>query len=441
MEKLKDFFVKNKHLVFIIMFLFFIFTIVGGVIKSGNVIVRTGKDVHIYKGMSTGLRAYKIKSLKMADGNTIFVVIGIKNYLTRNLWRTVYKINAYIYDTKKHTFKKIKFKYASLELPSAINSENKFIYPAYKTLFDDETIHVYDIKNQKLNKTELCNFSKKCNLKPNNLHFIKQIAPDTALVMSQNNKLSGNPYDVNELKNKENMYFFDLKKLTFKKLPDFAIPLKYYPQENDILTLKNGNFLILGRGFGKSKMLYDHIEIYDAKQNKFIAEKNTKFIEDNIFTIDLENGNILFINTDSSFYFNVEKNKFEKTDSYESGKNKIAIYQLKNKLKETFNIYLYPEQTKRVKYIKIAPQKYLITCGDVYMDFPYKKNPNGVCKKSLIYDYQTNTIKQGPNFVYKHYQTAITPLGENTYAIGGIINPSRDYYYPTNKNLQIITVK
>ena len=402
-----------------------------------------GKKVCIFNGLSTGLKAYKIKSLKMHDGNTLLIVIGIKNYYTRKFSHPIYKINAYIYDTRKQSFKKIKFKYAALDLPVAINSDNKLIYTSYKTLFDDDNIHIYDIQNQKLQRTQLCNFSKNCKLKPNNLKFLKQIAPDKALVMSQNNTPSKRRQDNQELKNKENMYVFDLKKLTFKQLPDFAIPLKYYPQENDILVLNNGNFLILGRNSDECKMDYDHIEIYDAKKNKFIAEKNTKFIEDNIFIITLENGNLLFINQNSSFYFDISKNKFEKTTSIESGKNKIAISHLENELKDMFNIYLYPEYTKKIKYIKIAPQKYLVTCGDMVMDnFYYGRNPNGVCKKSLIYDYASNTLKSGPEFLYAHKKTFIIPLDEYTYALGGIIPDFEgDNYYPTNGILQVMTAK
>ncbi|MBS6552565.1 MAG: hypothetical protein KH321_01340 [Clostridium sp.] len=391
--------------------------------------------------MSTGLIAYKVKSLKLHDGNRLLTVIGIKNYYTGRDSHRIFKINAYIYDTKKQSFKKIKFKYAALDLPVAVNSDNKLIYTAYKTLFADENIHLYDIKTQKLQRTHLCNFSKNCKLKPNNLKFLKQIAPDKALVMSQNNNLKMQYGESPKLKNKEYMYFFDLKNLTFKQLPDFAIPLKYYPQESDILTLKNGNFVIFVRSFDGNKMNYDHIEIYDAKKNKFIAEKNTNFIEDNIFTIDLENGNILFINQNSSCYFDVTKNKFEKTTSVESGKNKIVIYQLENKLKEIFNIYLYPEYTGKIKYIKIAPQKYLVTCGDLCMDYIYYKKSNGVCKKSLIYDYQSNTVKQGPDFLYKHKRTSVIPLDAKNTALGGIIPDSNgDNYYPTNRNLQVITV-
>ena len=161
----------------------------------------------------------------------------------------------------------------------------------------------------------------------------------------------------------------------------------------------------------------------------------------NIFTINQKNGDILFVNQNSTYNFNSAKNKFEKASSYESGKNKIAMYLLENKLKEVFNIYLYTPYADKVKYIKLPDNKYLITCGDTYFDFPYYKNPNGVCKKTLIYDYENNTIKEGPKFLYAHNKTNIVLVDENTYIAGGFISDKDGKTPSYNEHVQIIKVK
>lgn len=62
--------------------------------------------------------------------------------------------------------------------------------------------------------------------------------------------------------------------------------------------------------------------------------------------------------------------------------------------------------------------------------------------KSLIYDYESNTVKRGPEFLYAHKKTSIMPLDEYTYALGGIIPDFEgDNYYPTNGILQVMTAK
>ncbi len=433
-------------------------------IQSNEFLACAGKDVCIFKGPSTELKTYRIKSFKLNDGSTILIVIGLKNYdfiqlaehiiyngytrkyilpsiregIKEKYAQPVYKINAYKYDTKRNRFKKINFKLASLEFPIGITSENKAVYTLYNNFINSETIHILDLKTQLFKNTELCNFSDKCKQKPNNLRFVKPYTKDKVIVMTENNKLLYNDF---LLKKKEYMYIFDLKNLTFKKLPDFAIPLKYYTDENDIIVLDNGDIIILGRHKDYREIFYDHIEIYDAKQNKFIAQTNTDFYRDNIFTINQKNGDVLFVNQNSTYNFNSAKNKFEKASSYESGKNKVAMYLLQNKLKEVFNIYLYTPYADKVKYIKLPDNKYLITCGDTYFDFPYYKNPNGVCKKTLIYDYENNTIKEGPKFLYTHNKTNIVPVDENTYIAGGFISDKDGKNPSYNEHVQIIKVK
>ncbi len=405
-------------------------------IQSNEFLACAGKDVCIFKGPSTELKTYRIKSFKLNDGSTILIVIGAKNAVKYGL--PVYKINAYKYNPKRNRFKKMNFKLSSLEFPIGITSENKAVYTLYNNFINSETIHILDLKTQLFENTELCNFSDKCKQKPNNLRFVKPYTKDKVIVMTENNKLLNNDF---LLKKKEYMYIFDLKNLTFKKLPDFAIPLKYYTDENDIIVLDNGDIIILGRHKDYREIFYDHIEIYDAKQNKFIAQTNTDFYRDNIFTINQKNGDVLFVNQNSTYNFNSAKNKFEKASSYESGKNKVAMYLLENKLKEVFNIYLYTPYADKVKYIKLPDNKYLITCGDTYFDFPYYKNPNGVCKKTLIYDYENNTIKEGPKFLYAHNKTNIVLVDENTYIAGGFISDKDGKNPSYNEHVQIIKVK
>ncbi len=431
------FFLKRTAIIAIGLYIvLFCVSAIISLIQSNEFLACAGKEVCIFKGPSTELKSYKLKSFKLNDGSTMLIVIGSKNAVKYGL--PVYKINAYKYDTKRNRFKKMYFKLSSLEFPIGVTSENKAVYTLYNNFINSETIHILDLKTQLFKNTELCNFSDKCKQKPNNLRFVKPYTKDKVIVMTENNKLLYNDF---LLKEKEYMYIFDLKNLTFKKLPDFAIPLKYYTTEDDIIVSENGDIIILGRHKDYSEILYDHIEIYDAKQNKFIAQTNTDFYRDNIFTINQKNGDILFVNQNSTYNFNSAKNKFEKASSYESGKNKIAMYLLENKLKEVFNIYLYTPYADKVKYIKLPDNRYLITCGDTYFDFPYDKNPNDVCKKTLIYDYEKNTIKEGPEFLYKHNKTNIVPVDENTYIVGGFISDKDGKNPSYNEHVQIIKVK
>ena len=464
------FFLKRTAIIAIGLYIvLFCVSAIISLIQSNEFLACAGKEVCIFKGPSTELKSYKLKSFKLNDGSPMLIVIGLYDfdvvYLAQKIIYSdlvrklipynsvrkaiidryvipIYKINAYQYDAKRNRFKKMDFKLYSLDFPIGVTSENKAVYTLYNNFINSETIHILDLKTQLFKNTELCNFSDKCKQKPNNLRFVKPYTKDKVIVMTENNKLLYNDF---LLKEKEYMYIFDLKNLTFKKLPDFAIPLKYYTAEDDIIVLDNGNIIILGRHKDYSEIFYDHIEIYDAKQNKFIAQTNTDFYRDNIFTINQKNGDILFVNQNSTYNFNSAKNKFEKASSYESGKNKIAMYLLENKLKEVFNIYLYTPYADKVKYIKLPDNRYLITCGDTYFDFPYDKNPNGVCKKTLIYDYEKNTIKEGPEFLYKHNKTNIVPVDENTYIVGGFIpsESGKDSYDSSsyNEHVQIIKVK
>ena len=48
-------------------------------IQSNEFLACAGKDVCIFKGPSTELKTYRIKSFKLNDGSTILIVIGAKN--------------------------------------------------------------------------------------------------------------------------------------------------------------------------------------------------------------------------------------------------------------------------------------------------------------------------------------------------------------------------
>ena len=61
-------------------------------IQSNEFLACAGKDVCIFKGPSTELKTYRIKSFKLNDGSTILIVIGAKNAVKYGL--PVYKINA-----------------------------------------------------------------------------------------------------------------------------------------------------------------------------------------------------------------------------------------------------------------------------------------------------------------------------------------------------------
>ena len=430
------------------------------------------KDACIVRGPKTPLPFTSCSNFEQ-NGETIILLEGDINYgyrkyirpfLNNVLYRTKidkrfepdYKIRLYAYNKNFNIFRRLKYVFDAtperlLDTPVALNSQNQFIFTEFMS---QKTIHIIDLNKQKIIRTNLCNFSKNCQYEPNNLFFIKQYDADRAIVMSQNNNMKYDNmvfssfyrrygYYCQKLTAKENMYIFDLKNLTFKQLPDFAIPLKYYPAAEDIIVLKNGKIIvpIRNKNTDEEKEYWDHIEIYDPKENKFFAEKNTDVMKNNIFIVDFPNNDLLFINKDSSYFFINSKNKFIKANEEETSKNQMNIDILKMLMLDNFGLEL-GKVFSDIEIIKVGRDKFFLTCKFV------STNSEPICNNTIYFNYTKNTIKKGPKFLFNHGGVYIIPLSENSVIfLGGHESHEGRYAVPLNPNYvpnkytQILKVK
>ena len=452
-----------------------------GTVLNHPALVCAGKDICIYRGAKLNYPSNsQFSAVKLNNGN-VFVVpdaiyiypIGIIN-LPFNLYRAVFftgedsflsknarnfekfyykdiKKLAEIYDAQKKKFVKAEnmSNLSAWRNKFFLNSENDVVI-----LSTASPVEIFDTRSMRFEKTEKNLFNKFYKPLKSYLYFIKQYDENRLLVFTNNSDepqwsiLSGRNKNV-PLSHKEQAYLMNLQTFRLEKLPEFARKPKYYPIPDDVKIYKNGKILIPIRNCSPEKQyicksLWDHIEIYDPVKNVFLA-RDAKYLKENIFDIELPSGDVLFINKNSSYYLKKETNEFVKTSSFESGKYKVGMYMLDKELQKTLNIYLDEPISGNVKFIKISPAKYLLTCGDNYFNFPLSRSPNGVCKKTILYDYETNTIKSGPTVKYSHYKSSVVQMDKNTFLfVGGVndsINSTYDIVRLPNRSAQILKIK
>lgn len=229
-------------------------------------------------------------------------------------------------------------------------------------------------------------------------------------------------YTLDFLKKQERLYLANIGSQTLYPLPEFAKPIKVYPQKEDIRILKNGKIIVPIRAYVyRSKrllMYWDHIEIYDPNTNKFIAELNTEVLKENLFDVDLPNGDILFINKNSSWIFNNKNNKFEQVSDKERHKHEIAIFKLELLLKSIIRVDLTEPILEKTKIIKLDSDKFLLTCGDS----SYSDELTGrteMCKRTFYYNVTEDKLDWGPRFLYSHYWANNARIDENKLIVAG----------------------
>ena len=444
--RIRRFFVS---VVILIIFLWCVFGVFGSLLNH-PAIVCAGKDVCIYRGaklpypVNSQTTAIKLNSGKVlvlfndvylyACGvlNKPFCIFNsimsdsVLNETCQNFEKFVYKNikkHAGIYDIEKKKFVKAKN-------PSAMKNSDVFSGngDTVVILSDSEPVELFDMESGKFVKTDKNIFNEFYKPLNSELYYINQYDKNRLLVLTNKNGIKN--YDIkrgrNEeapLKKAEQAYLMDLESFSFTKLPEFAQKLKFYPMPQDIKVYKSGKIVLPVRNCDAKNYFrcvnkWDHIEIYDPAKNIFVA-RDSKYLKDNVFDVELPGGDILFINKDSSYYLNNKTNEFVKTKSFESGKYKVGMYMLDKELQKTFNIYLDSTFSGNVKSIKISPSEFLLTCGDKFFVYPYQRNYNGVCKKTLIYDYEKNTVRPGPTFRYPHYLSSIVQLDDKTFLVAG----------------------
>ena len=198
-------------------------------------------------------------------------------------------------------------------------------------------------------------------------------------------------------------------------------------------------------GLCSENQVVHHIEIYDPVANKFYAERKKDVMKNNLFTINKPNGDVLFINENSSYIFKKDTNKFEKADEEETRKNLEAVKRIKEKFRDLglkFGVNQ-KQYLSLTKVIKIAPEKFLLGCEyKQYVDKGFKLPT--ACKKTVYYDYGKNIVKYGPDFILDHLseQEAIS-VSENLLILISGENGSawvKNFYFPSRYS-QLIHVK
>lgn len=446
-------------------------------IKNIPLIACLGKEVCIYRGPKLNYPGYSIKAVSLDNGEILVTDLSGYNYtyhkIIRFLPRKLIKLfnGTIVPDIDSKYSKKIgKYNEESVELyipksnkfikltehPKLFNSREGFTFALFNAgnnglIVNAKSIILYDSEKKTLKTIDKNNFF---NTRNKNLNLILTCVaeyPGNKVLLLTNNNRVDTLFDMHNtrgnIKLKENLLLLDLKTFEYEFLPDFAIKPKYYPRIEDYTILENGKIIIPIRNvycnndvlFPQCTMKYDHTEIYDPISKKFSVE-TSDVLEDNIFAVDLPDGNILFINRASSYIFNNKTNKFERLTKSEEKKYQKVVYELQRLFTKLFGTNLYSRnQSKRkmFKVIKLDKDRFLITCSDLYSWDNLRR-----CKNTIYYNYTKDIVTEGPKFLYSHIYSDIKRM--NNYKLMVIGGRNSLFYYegdPPNQYTQIIQLK
>lgn len=369
-------------------------------------------------------------------------------------------VSAEIYNHKQHRFIKLKKPPFSYEYKSVYKyGDNGILFLGKKDNPDGPRKRAsYNLITKQYTVNEERIFTKINSVLNTSLFIYGQYDPDHILTMTNYNKgphgykyrFSGAP-ELKTYNRPERLYLINVRTNSIESLPKFAKDIMYAPRQDDLIILKDGTIILPIRtsasyGGNSSQRLihWDHIEIYDPITDKFTAELNTKVLKDNLFDIELPDGNILFINKNSSWIFNNKTKKFEPAPKELQAQNINTVKMIDDKLKNHIGIDLEEKIYNKTKIIKVDSDKFLLTCDGNYLDYPYKKNE--ICKNTIYYNYSKNKIKKGPRFLFPTLGITIAKIdNKNLLIIGG--EPAYGLFtgmYETalpNNHAQIIRVK
>ena len=224
---------------------------------------------------------------------------------------------------------------------------------------------------------------------------------------------------------------------------DFAQQPRKGVEPYGIKVLKNGKMIIPFKKLrryddGRNIEEYvdiDHIEIYDPVQNRFFAENNPDILLDNYFQIELKNNDVMFINKNSTWIFDNETNSFREADEILKLSNKDFVNYTNQVLNRELGLSLEDEVTQKLKYISLAPNQYLLTCGA-------KSNASDErCKHTVFVDYNNHPAQKGPDFIYGHNYSKIEKIDDKRVMVIGGTSFDDDKNSIPHKRVQIIEVK
>ena len=438
-------------------------------IAGNRFLMCMGKDVCIYEGPRVNYPEIERIALNLDHGD-IFVINTRKiNYLYRCLFDRFERMIKYYsgyykklnsrnntnkesdlyqieyYDYKKKKFFKIKNGFIKDNYwKLAKNSVgNVLLIPSKRVTYmpGASNIVIFDKKTKQFSRTNFKMWDKKILYE-----FISQYSDNKALIRKKYKNRYGE------------YYFLNLDDFTIEKLPEFVL----YQKQNyasggwsyqyntktagfhEYKFLKNGKILFLitdcnmsfyNNCIASKKLKY--IEIYDPSKNKFFISKNIMALKNNVFEIELDNGDILFINEDSSYIFKNKTNTFVKANIEEENRNNKTVRNLKdilnlNGIKTNFN------DSKFLNILEITPKNFVIMCG------PRQTigEVSNECKQTIYYDYEKNMLSFGPRFIYNPVSFSAPALNmhNNEFIFLGGGEPFKDFVLP-NKYTQILYIK
>ena len=438
-------------------------------IASNRFLMCMGKDVCIYEGPRVNYPEIERIALNLDNGD-IFVINTRKiNYLYYCLFGKLERMIKYYsgyykntrvnnskyeekdlyqieyYDSKQKKFIKIKNNFINENYwKLATNSAgNVLLIPSRRVTYNlgASNIVIFDRNTKQLSKTNFKMWDKKILYE-----FISQYSQNKALIRKKYKNKYGD------------YYFLNLDNFTIEKLPEFVISQKqnyasggwsyqYKTQTagfHEYKLLKNGKILFLITDCNmifydkcKASKKLKYIEIYDPSKNKFFISKNIMALKNNVFEIEIDNGDILFINEDSSYILKNKTNTFVKVHIEEENRNNKTLRNLKyilnsNGIKTNFN------DADLLNILKVAPKKFVITCG------PWQtiEKVSNECKQTIYYDYEKNILSFGPRFIYNPVSGSapVLNINNNEFIFLGGGEPFNDFILP-NRYTQILYIK
>ena len=416
-------------------------------IKNNPAIACWNKSVCIYAGPKLNNPSDYVATTKLENGD-IFIV---NNYLFKNQHEVLYKLFcnknernqiceffrqkdnkiSEVYNIKNNKFKKIK----SLKLH---NNRHHLIYTndlnkvVLYSISKDKPIEIYDSKSRNYIAQESYG---------NKYIYLFQYKNRPVFITNNSNYNNERLFN-DELTDFENLVYFNVETNETEKFPSFSQKIKYIPIKSDIIITSNNKLIIPIRQIKKDnknkKENWDHIEIFIPSENKFISSFNIYALKDNLFYTELKNGNILFVNKDISYIFNDKTNNFEQVDLYTQNNINNLLEETNKLLYGYLGITLENQELEITKYIKISPDKFLITCGEN----SYLRKPFSVCKQTIYLDIENLNVTKGPDFVYSYFTSDIQKISNDKYiVIGGANVNIFDSDCKINKYTQIIKIK
>ena len=408
---LKRFIVVILMLLFSIVIFNSLFWLLGSYYKDQMIFSCLDKPVCIYKDFNIDIGSDKSKLIIEKYKELIFVINETVNYKSKPKQS---KFEIKIYDVKKKkVIKKLVKNYEHFSFSRVFPlSKNEILF--YFDFFGNNFIqYIYNINENEFRQVKIDSFENSYLLSHN----------EDGLLFMSNSGQSKSYYkgQINEdsiLSNKESLYYLNFKNLKVKKFPDFAKQPKYLPQREDILILDNGKIIIPIRindvSLLESGSLWDHIELYLPESNKFLAIMDTKPLENNLFNIKLKNGDILFLNVDSTYIFKNDENKFILASLEEIEKNKVLVEQISNVTDYSYGEKIKKNLLNKHKFIKVDDYEYLITCGN---GVNFRRDY--LCNKTVYVDYAKSIVAEGPKFLSPHRNSRIYKNDNNLFVLGG----------------------